>query len=258
MGDVGDVLGGVGKGLAGVGGAGFGEGLGDAKLWGDDGVGEGAGVLVDGGVGSFDELSGRGLLLDKGMVDGVERLDGEVVLEVGVDGGAGLGVGGNLRQAAKRLRENGEGRAGPVAGGGKTGGGEDGFELAGADDGIDFGDVPANFVAVALDEAAGDDELLGSAAVGDLVLDHFENGVDGLLLGGIDEGASIDDEDVGVFGGGGEVGAIVMQEAHHDLGVDEVLGAAEGDEADLGFGLGGDVQWRADGDGWGGGHSLVV
>ena len=109
---------------------------------------------------------------------------------------------------------------------------QNGFELAGADDGVDFGDVLADLVAVALDEAAGNDELLGAAAVADLVLDHLEDGVDGFLLGGVDEGAGVDDEDVGVFGAGGELAAGAMEQAHHDLGVDEVFGAAEGDEAD--------------------------
>ena len=76
--------------------------------------------------------------------------------------------------------------------------------------------------------------LLGAAAVGDLVLHHLEDGVDGLLLGGVDEAAGVDDEDVGVFGAGGELRAAAMEQAHHDLGVDEVLGAAERDEADRG------------------------
>ena len=88
-----------------------------------------------------------------------------------------------------------------------------------------------DFVAVALDEAAGDDEALGFAAVLLLVLDHLEDGVDGLLLGGVDEAAGVDDDDLGVFGAGGELGAAVVEHAHHDLGVDEVFGAAEGDEA---------------------------
>ena len=66
------------------------------------------------------------------------------------------------------------------------------------------------------------------------MLDHLEDGVDGLLLGGVDEAAGVDDEDLGVFGAGGELGAAAMEQAHHDLGVDEVLGAAERDEAYFG------------------------
>jgi hypothetical protein len=55
--------------------------------------------------------------------------------------------------------------------------------------------------------------------------------VDRFLLGGIDEGAGVDDEDLGVFGAGGEACAGAVEKAHHDLGVDEVFGAAERDES---------------------------
>ena len=120
----------------------------------------------------------------------------------------------------------GEGRGGS---GREAGGFEDRFELAGADHGVDFRNVFADFVAIALDEAAGDDELAG-AALG-FVAGHFEDGVDRLLLGGVDEGAGVDDEDLGLFGTGGEARAGAVEQAHHDLGIDEVFGAAEGDEA---------------------------
>ena len=69
------------------------------------------------------------------------------------------------------------------------------------------------------------------------VLDHLEDGIDGLLLGGVDEGAGVDDQDFCVFGVVGELGAGAMEQAHHDLGVDQILGAAEGDEADFGAGV---------------------
>jgi len=120
-----------------------------------------------------------------------------------------------------------------MAGWCEPGGGEDGFEFACADYGVYFGDVLLNFVAVAFDEAAGDDDAACFAAVLLLVLDHLEDGVDGLLLGGVDEAAGVDDEDFGVLGVGSELAACMVEQAHHDLGVDEVLGAAEGDEADL-------------------------
>ena len=68
------------------------------------------------------------------------------------------------------LKGDGGGRYGCEARGGK-----DGFELAGADDGVYFRDAFLNFVAIALDEATGDDEL-ASAARG-LVASHFEDGV---------------------------------------------------------------------------------
>jgi len=142
----------------------------------------------------------------------------------------GAGGAGDLR-----VREDVEGGVVVcVAAGRKTGGGEDGFEFAGADYGVYFGDVLLNLVAVALDEAAGYDDALGFATVLLLVLDHLEDGVDGLLLGGVDEAAGVDDDDLGVFGAGGELGTVVVEQAHHDFGVDEVFGAAEGDEAYLG------------------------
>jgi hypothetical protein len=69
------------------------------------------------------------------------------------------------------------------------------------------------------------------------VLDHLEDGVDGLLLGGVDEAAGVNDDDLGIFGARGEFGSVVVEQAHHDLGVDEVFGAAEGDEAYFRAGL---------------------
>ena len=92
---------------------------------------------------------------------------------------------------------------------------QDRFQFAGSDHGVDFRDVSADFVAVALDEAARDDELLG-AAMG-FVAGHFENGVDRLLPGGVDKGAGVDDEDLGIFGAAGQAGAGAVEQAHHDL-----------------------------------------
>jgi len=58
------------------------------------------------------------------------------------------------------------------------------------------------------------------------VLHHFEDGVDGLLFGGIDEGAGVDDEDFCVFWVVGKARAGAVEQAHHDFGVDEVFGTA--------------------------------
>ena len=113
---------------------------------------------------------------------------------------------------------------------------EDGFEFAGAYYGVYFGDVFLDLVAVTFDEAAGYDNTACLAAVLLFVLNHLEDGVDGLLLGGVDEAAGVDDDDLGVFGARSEFGSVVMEKAHHDLGVDEVFGAAEGDKAYFGAG----------------------
>ena len=111
----------------------------------------------------------------------------------------------------------------------QAGGGENLFQLAGADDRVDFGNVLLNLVAEALDQASGDDEFLGLAA--GFVGGHLEDGVDRFLLRALDERAGVDDDDVGVFGAAGEFGSGARQQAHHDFAVDEVFGAAEADEA---------------------------
>ncbi len=66
-----------------------------------------------------------------------------------------------------------------------------------------------------------------------LELRHLEDGVDRLLLGRVDERAGVDDDDVGVAGVGGDLVPGLSRVAQHDLAVDEVLRAAERDEADL-------------------------
>ncbi len=68
---------------------------------------------------------------------------------------------------------------------------------AGAEEVIDLGQVLREAFAVALHEAAGDDERLALAGL--LVLGELENVVDGLLLGGFEEGAGVDDDDLGVL-----------------------------------------------------------
>ena len=129
------------------------------------------------------------------------------------------------------LREDLERGVVGVAGRREPSGGEDSFEFTRAYDGIDLGNVLLDFVAVALDQAAGDDEALRLASVGSLVLHHLKDGIDGLLLGRIDEAARIDDKNLGVLGAGGNVAASLMQHPHHHFGVDQVLRAAKGDEA---------------------------
>jgi len=141
----------------------------------------------------------------------------------------GAGGAGDLR-----LGEDVEGGVVGVTAGAESCGGEDGFEFSGAYDCIDFWDVLPDLIAVALDEASGDDDALGLSAVLLFVLDHLEDGVDGLLLCGVDEAAGVDDDDFGVFGTGCKLGSVVVKQAHHDLGVDEIFGAAEGDEAYFG------------------------
>jgi hypothetical protein len=86
----------------------------------------------------------------------------------------------------------------------------------------------------ALDEASGDDQATGFAA--GFVAGHFEDGIDGFLLGAGDEGAGIDDNDIGGIGVGSEFGSGLGEHTHHDLAIDEVFGATEAHESYLGRG----------------------
>ena len=88
-----------------------------------------------------------------------------------------------------------------------------------------------DLVAVALDQASGDDQLLGAADL--LVLGHFENGVDGFLFCGIDEAAGVDDEDVGLIRMRRQLMPVRGELPHHDFAVHEILGTAQTDKADF-------------------------
>ena len=105
----------------------------------------------------------------------------------------------------------------------------DRLEVRRAEDVIDLGDVLGELVGVALREAAGDDELLRP---GLLVLRHLEDGVDALFLGGVDERAGVDDDDVGALGRVDQRVAGGLDLAEHQLGVDLVLRTAERHEVD--------------------------
>ena len=103
--------------------------------------------------------------------------------------------------------------------------------LTRSEDRVDLGNLLAQLVSIALRQAAGHDQSL--TRTGLLVLRHLEDGVDRLLLRLVDERAGVDDEHVGVGGVAGELMPLLLGEPEHDLGVDEVLGAPEGDHSNL-------------------------
>ena len=113
----------------------------------------------------------------------------------------------------------------------QSGCGENLFQFAGSNDGVDFRNVLLDLVAEAFDQASGDDEFFRVAA--GFVGSHLEDGVDRFLLRAFDEGAGVDDDDVSVFRAASQFGSGARQQAHHDFAVDQVLGAAEADEADF-------------------------
>src|ERR1035437_9240688 len=103
---------------------------------------------------------------------------------------------------------------------------------------VHFGHEPGEFVAEPLRETAGNDDGL-AAMIRLAQLDGFKNRVHALLLRGVNEGAGVDDEGVGLRSVIRDFDTALEQRAEHDFGVHEIFGAAERNEADAeGFGTG--------------------
>lgn len=114
---------------------------------------------------------------------------------------------------------------------------EDGLEAVGdvgvvveAEDAVRFGQGLGEVLAVALGHAADGDHGLGPAVV--LQIIGFEQGVDGVLLGGLDESTGVDDGDIRVGGILDELPAVRCQAACELLRVHLVTGAAKSDKGD--------------------------
>jgi hypothetical protein len=96
--------------------------------------------------------------------------------------------------------------------------GGDFFELVEADEGIDFGEFPGEFGGEALGHAACDDEaLIGAATMEATIAVGLEDGGDAFGFGRVDEGAGINDKDVGFGGVGGEFHAGGAKVAEHNF-----------------------------------------
>jgi hypothetical protein len=116
--------------------------------------------------------------------------------------------------------------AGPVALAPDHGG--DLVEVADPDPGVHTGVAAAELGPRPLGIAAGHDDLASAPPFA------FQGRGDGLLgfyARRPDETAGVEDDDVGLLGIGGEAEAVRRQVAQHDFAVDQVLGAAEGDQA---------------------------
>ncbi len=114
---------------------------------------------------------------------------------------------------------------------------EDGLEPVGdvgvvvePEDAVRFRQGLGEVLAVALGHAADGDDGLGAAVVLEIV--GFEQGVDGVLLGGFDEPTGVDDCDIRVGGILDEVPAVRCQAACKLLRVHLVTGAAKSDKGD--------------------------
>ena len=110
-------------------------------------------------------------------------------------------------------------------------------DLIQADIGVDFRelDVPLSAfddgqgTLITLRHAASNDELLVLFTGGGLAIAHLVDGLEGLVLGGVDERAGINDHHIGIGGISGHGHASLREVADHDFGIDQVLGATKGD-----------------------------
>lgn len=114
---------------------------------------------------------------------------------------------------------------------------EDGLEPVGdvgvvveSEDSVRLRQGLGEVLAVALGHTADRDDGLGSAVILQIV--GFEEGIDGVLLGGFDEAAGVDDGDIRVGGVLDELPAVRCQAACKLLRVHLVTGAAKSDEGD--------------------------
>ena len=129
----------------------------------------------------------------------------------------------NLRKRGRKVAEDRE-----IARRGDRG--DDRVELVESDERVDLGKLPAQFLGVPLDEAPGDDDAAHRARA--LERRRLEDRLDRLLARVLDERARVDHDHVGLGGIGDEGASGPVEVAEHDLGVDEVLRAAEAHDPD--------------------------
>ena len=103
-------------------------------------------------------------------------------------------------------------------------GGELGI-IADGDDGSRFRDLGFQVIEVAFRKAADNHDFRP-------VRKHLENRVDRFFLGGFDEAARVDDDEIGVAWVAYEGESVAREHRENHLAVDEVLGAAEAHEPD--------------------------
>ena len=108
-------------------------------------------------------------------------------------------------------------------------------DLVETDEGVDFGKKSGKVLLEPLREATCDDDfLLLTRRVFLTGVDSLDDGADGFVLGDINKGTGVDDQGIGEFGIGHEGHAFFLKVTEHDFRIDEVLGAAKGNESNLG------------------------
>jgi len=103
--------------------------------------------------------------------------------------------------------------------------------LARAEEQVHLGERVRELALVTLDHAADRDHRLRPARL--LQAPGFDDGVDALLLRGVDEAAGVHEDDVGVLGPVSGLGAPVGELREIPLGVDRILVTPEGDDGNL-------------------------
>ena len=94
-----------------------------------------------------------------------------------------------------------------------------------ADEGVDFRQLHASLgtfddrqrTLVALGHATGDNQLLTLPSGRRFAIAHLIDGFEGFVLRGIDKGAGIDDDDVGLGRVGRHLHSRLRKVSHHDL-----------------------------------------
>ena len=104
-----------------------------------------------------------------------------------------------------------------------------------ADHGVHFGDLFLDLAAVALGQAAGDDDLQIGVLL--LVRAGFQDVFDGLGLGALDEAAGVDQNDVGLTQLGHGLVPGRQQDVDHAVQIDLVLRAAKGNTCNFHKGM---------------------
>ena len=94
---------------------------------------------------------------------------------------------------------------------------------------VDFRDLFEQVLRVTLGEAAGDYQQPASSGL--FILRHIQDRVDGFLLGGVDEPAGINQQDIRLLRILCQFETLCFQKAQGGLGVHPVLVAAEGNGA---------------------------
>ena len=108
------------------------------------------------------------------------------------------------------------------------GGGDHVVVAAGAKHAVHLGQLGQNFLLIALGQTAGDEDLPHQAL--GLFLRDGKNVVDGLALGGVDEAAGVDDDQIDVLRLRANLKTRLGHQIHHLLAVHLVLGTAEADK----------------------------